>query len=71
MARKAGDSKTSPVTLTLHYVNISKIVCHIYNLNTYYGTISHDMCIIKSKLSYANMFSSTMGFDSTKKIYLV
>ena len=32
MARKDGDTKTSPVTLTLYYVNLSKIVCHIYIL---------------------------------------
>ena len=30
MAQKAGDTKTSPVTLKLYYVNLSKIVCHIY-----------------------------------------
>ena len=30
MARKAGDTKTSAVTITLYYVNLSKIVCHIY-----------------------------------------
>ena len=30
MARKDGDTKTSPVTLTLYYVNLSKIVCHIH-----------------------------------------
>ena len=29
MARKAGDTKTSPVTLTLYHLNLSKIVCHI------------------------------------------
>ena len=30
MAQKADDTKTSPVTLTLYHVNLSKIVCHIY-----------------------------------------
>ena len=32
MARKADDTKTRPVILKLYYVNLSKIVCHIYIL---------------------------------------
>ena len=30
MARKAVDTKTSPVTLTLYYANLSKIVCFAF-----------------------------------------